>query len=46
MYNQVFKKILSTYEPKPDLKVASDHEDQIVEALLSIDNMKITYMMP
>ena len=41
MYNQVFKKLLSTHEPKPDLKVAS--EDQIIEALLSLDNMKIAY---
>ena len=41
VYNQVFKKLLSTYEPKPDLKVAS--EDQIIEALLSLDNMKIAY---
>ena len=41
MYNQVFKKLLSTYERKPDLKVAS--EDQIIEALLSLANMKIAY---
>ena len=41
MYNQVFKKLLSTYEPKPDLKVAS--EDQIIEAVLSLDNIKIVY---
>ena len=32
---------MSTYEPKPDLKVAS--EDQIIEALLSPDNMKRVY---
>ena len=32
---------MSTYEPKPDLKVAS--EDQIIEALLSPDNMKRIY---
>ena len=36
-----FKKLLSTYEPKPELKVAS--EDQIIEALLSLDNRKIGY---
>ena len=41
LYNQVFKKLLSTYEPKPDLKVAS--QDQIIESLLSLDNMKIAY---
>ena len=41
MYNQVFKKLLSTYEPKPDHKVAS--KDQIIEALLSHGNMKISY---
>ena len=41
MYNQVFKKLLSTNEPKPDLKVAA--EDKIIEALFSLDNMKITY---
>ena len=41
VYNQVFKKLLSTYERKPDLKVAS--EDQIIEALLSLANMKIAY---
>ena len=37
MYNQVFKKLLSTYESKSDFKVAS--EDQIVEALLSLVNI-------
>ena len=41
LYNQVFKKLLSTYEPKPDVKVAS--QDQIIESLLSLDNMKIAY---
>ena len=35
------RSFLSTYQPKPDLKVAS--EDQIIEALLSLDNMKIAY---
>ena len=39
VYNQVFEKLLSTCEPRPDLKVAS--EDQIIEALFSHDNMKI-----
>ena len=37
MYNQVFKKLLSTYESKSDFKVAS--EDQIIEALLSLVNI-------
>ena len=42
VYNQVFKKLkLSIYEPKPELKVASD--DQIIKPLLSLDNMKIAY---
>ena len=36
-----YKKLLSTYEPKSDLKVAS--EDQIIETLFSPDNTKIAY---
>ena len=32
---------MSIYEPKPELKVVSD--DQIIEPLLSHDNMKIAY---
>ena len=38
VYNQVLEKLLSTYKLKPDLKLAS--EDQIIEALLSLDYMK------
>ena len=42
VYNQVFKKLkLSIYEPKPEFKVVPD--DQIIEPLLSLDNMKIAY---
>ena len=42
VYNQVFKKLkLSIYEPKPELKV--EYDDQIIEPLLSLDNVKIAY---